>query len=141
MMALIVVFDTWTLNLTKKFVKNVIFVFRHSAEIISKDFLGVLLPLFSQLFFRSSQFHQAWRLNCSYACPTIFFSETFLHVKFVIPIYSDICSCKIVDTNIFRYSFVSKFSRMSHSGSHRGQYLPHLPLMVEENYYHIIRRK
>ena len=30
-------------------------------------------------------------------------------------IYSDIHSCHFVDTNIFGHSFVSKFSRMSHS--------------------------
>ena len=30
-------------------------------------------------------------------------------------IYSDIHSCNFVDTNIFGHSFVSKFSRMSHS--------------------------
>ena len=45
------------------------------------------------------------------------FIRTFVRVKFFIQIYSDIHSCKFVDMNIFGYSFVSKFLRMSHSGS------------------------
>ena len=36
--------------------------------------------------------------------------------QFVSRIYSDIHLCKFFDTNIFGYSFVSKFLRMSHSG-------------------------
>ena len=40
----------------------------------------------------------------------------FVRVKFVTRIYSDIRSCKFFDTNIFGYSVVSKFLRMSHSG-------------------------
>ena len=46
------------------------------------------------------------------------FIRTFVRVKFLIQIYSDIHSCKFFDTNIFGYSFVSKFLRMSHSGVH-----------------------
>ena len=45
------------------------------------------------------------------------FIRTFVRVKFFIRIYSDIHSCKFFDTNIFGYSFVSKFLRMSHSAS------------------------
>ena len=37
--------------------------------------------------------------------------------KFLIRIYSDIRSCHFLDTNIFGYSFVSKSIRMSHSGA------------------------
>ena len=43
--------------------------------------------------------------------------RTFVRVKNFIQIYSDIHSCKFFDTNIFGYSFVSKFLRMSHSVS------------------------
>ena len=35
--------------------------------------------------------------------------------KKLVWIYSDIHSCNFVDTNIFGHSFISKFSRMSHS--------------------------
>ena len=52
------------------------------------------------------------------------FIRTFVRVKFFIRIYSDIHSCKFFDTNIFGYSFVSKFLRMSHSD----QYLSILSL-------------
>ena len=45
------------------------------------------------------------------------FIRTFVRVKFFIRIYSNIHSCKFFDTNIFGYSFVSKFLRMSHSAS------------------------
>ena len=45
------------------------------------------------------------------------FIRTFVRVKFFIRIYSDIHSCKFFDTNIFGYSFVSKFLRMSHSAT------------------------
>ena len=41
--------------------------------------------------------------------------RTFVCVKKLIWIYSDIHSCNFVDTNIFGHSFVSKFSLMSHS--------------------------
>ena len=47
--------------------------------------------------------------------------RTFVRVKFVLRIYSDIHLCKFVDTNIFRYSFVSKFLQMSHSGTNTSQ--------------------
>ena len=43
------------------------------------------------------------------------FIRTFVRVKCFIRIYSDIHSCKFFDTNIFEYSFVSKFLGMSHS--------------------------
>ena len=36
--------------------------------------------------------------------------------NFYLQIYSDICCYDIFDTNIFRYSFMLKFSRISHSG-------------------------
>ena len=42
--------------------------------------------------------------------------RTFVRVKKLVWIYSDIHLCNFVDTNIFGHSFVSKFSRMSHSG-------------------------
>ena len=35
--------------------------------------------------------------------------------KNVILIYSDICSCHFLDTNIFGYSFVAKSIQISHS--------------------------
>ena len=41
--------------------------------------------------------------------------RTFVRVNKLIWIYSDIHLCNFVDTNIFGHSFVSKFSRMSHS--------------------------
>ena len=44
------------------------------------------------------------------------FIRAFVCVKIFNRIYSDIHSCKFFDSNIFGYSFVSKFSRMSHSG-------------------------
>ena len=44
------------------------------------------------------------------------FIQTFVCVKLVTRIYSDIRLCKFFDANIFGYSFVSKKLRMSHSG-------------------------
>ena len=43
------------------------------------------------------------------------FIRTFVRVKFLIWIYADISSCELFVANIFGYSFVLKFSRMSHS--------------------------
>ena len=62
--------------------------------------------------------------------------RTFVRVNKLIWIYSDIHSCNFVDTNIFVHSFVSKFSRMSHSGSNLSTFclfvfLPfHLPQIL-----------
>ena len=43
-----------------------------------------------------------------------------VRVKFLIRIYSDIRSCKFFESNTFGDSFVSKFSRMSHSETYWG---------------------
>ena len=40
---------------------------------------------------------------------------SIIHTIFFTNIYSDIGLCQILYTNIFGYSFVLKFSRMSHS--------------------------
>ena len=60
--------------------------------------------------------------------------RTFVRVKKLIWIYSDIHSCNFVDTNIFGHSFVSKFSRMSHSAAWMGscstQLWSHRPLSI-----------
>ena len=54
--------------------------------------------------------------------------------KKLVWIYSDIHSCNFVDTNIFGHSFVSKFSRMSHSGSDYTDSSPINPLSLSDEY-------
>ena len=59
------------------------------------------------------------------------FLRTFVRVKFYVKMYSDIHLCKFVDTNIFKYSSVWKFSRMSHFGLFESVFFPHVGLLSE----------